>query len=227
MSTKKSTLGIKGMHCASCASKIEKSLSKLQGVQTVNVNFASQKAQIVYDEERTDNKLFETVVKKLGYELVGGENGKTVLELIGVESLHCAKIVENTLKDLGVLEVKINLATSKAEINYDSSKLNISHIIRAIKKAGYDARQSTTVDLEKEAREKEIKGWKTKFFLSLIFGIPLLYLSMGHEFSSWLERFGIMLIPEAIREYNMYLQLILSTGIMIISIGFLSEVLRQ
>ncbi len=162
---KKETLSIKGIHCASCASNIEKNLAKLQGVQSVNVNFASQKAQIVYDEENTDTKLFETVVKKLGYEMISGESGQLILELIGVESLHCAGIVEKTLKNLGVSEVSINLATSKAKINYDSSKLTTSQIIEAIKKAGYDAKQATSIDLEKEEREKEIKDWKKKFIL--------------------------------------------------------------
>lgn len=208
---KKETLSIKGMHCASCASNIEKNLAKLQGVQSVNVNFASQKAQIVYDEENTDAKLFNTVIKKLGYEMVSGESGQLILELVGVESLHCAAIVEKTLKNLGVSEVNINLATSKAKINYDPSKLNTTQIIESIRKAGYDAKQATSVDLEKEEREKEIKDWKKKFILALIAGIPLLYFSMGVAFG----------LPSPLpEEYLIYIQLFFSSIIMLISLGF-------
>ncbi|MDO8627716.1 MAG: copper ion binding protein, partial [Candidatus Diapherotrites archaeon] len=212
----KETLSIKGMHCASCAANIEKNLAKLQGVESVNVNFASQKAQIVYNQENTDTKLFETVIKKLGYEVMGGvqsaENGQLILELLGVESLHCASIVEKTLKNLGVSEVKINLATRKAKLSYDSSKLTTAQIIDAIRKAGYDAKQATSVDLEKEEREKEIKDWRNKFILSFIAGIPLLYFSMGVAFG--------LPSPEFFEEYLVYIQLFFSSIIMLISLGF-------
>ncbi|MEK6857437.1 MAG: heavy metal translocating P-type ATPase, partial [Nanoarchaeota archaeon] len=153
----------------------------------------------------------ETVIKKLGYEIVNGENGQLILELIGVESLHCASIVDKTLKNLGVSEVKINLATSKAVLKYDSKMLNASQIISAIKKAGYDAKQATSVDLEKEEREKEIKDWKKKFILALIAGIPLLYFSMGIAFG----------LPSPLpEEYLIYVQLFFSSIIMLISLGF-------
>ncbi len=205
-------LSIGGMHCQSCASNIEKNLAKLQGVKEANVNFASQKATIKYDPENTDAKLFEPVIKKLGYEVFKEGKDEAILELEGVESQHCAGIVERTLKSLGVAEININLATNKAKIKYDSSKLSISKIIDAIRKAGYDAKQTTSVDLEKEAREKEVKSWRKKFWLSLIFGVPLLYLSMGVSFG--------LPLPEVLEEYLIYLQLIFSSLIMIISASF-------
>src|SRR3989338_4545535 len=46
---KKIILPIKGMHCASCAATIEKSLKRLKGVSSANVNFASEKAAVDYD----------------------------------------------------------------------------------------------------------------------------------------------------------------------------------
>ncbi len=39
-------LKIKGMHCASCAMKIEQALKNAKGVRNVNVNFASEKATV-------------------------------------------------------------------------------------------------------------------------------------------------------------------------------------
>jgi len=206
------SLSIGGMHCQSCASNIEKNLAKLQGVKSVNVNFASQKAQIKYDPENTDIKLFAPVITKLGYEVFQEGKDQTILDLKNVESQHCAGIVERTLLKLGVSEVNINLATSKSIIKYDSSKLAVSKIIKAIQDAGYDAKQAKSTDLEKEARAKEIREWRNKFVISSILGLPLVYLAMGHLV-------GIP-IPEVLEKYNMYLQLFLSTGILLISIGF-------
>ena len=42
-------LEVSGMHCSSCAGLIERSVKKVKGVNEVNVNFASEKARIVYD----------------------------------------------------------------------------------------------------------------------------------------------------------------------------------
>ncbi len=210
------TLSIGGMHCQSCATNIEKQLGKLQGVKKANVNYASQKATIVYDSENTDTKLFEPVIKKLGYEVFSEGKDEVLLELKGVESQHCAGIVERTLKSLGAGEVVINLTTSKAKVKYDSSKLSVSKIIDAIRNAGYDAKQTTSTDLEKEAREKEVKSWRNKFWLSFLFGLPLLYLSMGTALLG-------LPIPEIIEKYVVYLQLIFSSIIMLISLGFFTR----
>ncbi|MCX6778143.1 MAG: heavy metal translocating P-type ATPase [Candidatus Micrarchaeota archaeon] len=64
---KKTVLSIKGMHCASCAALVNKSLEKVPGVAKANVNFASGKAHIEYDEgETSEGKLIE-VVTSAGY----------------------------------------------------------------------------------------------------------------------------------------------------------------
>jgi len=77
---RKVTLKIGGMHCASCAVNIEKSLNKLLGVKA-NVNYATEKAAVEYDEEKIDVEKIKQAVKKTGYEAfetdgeeTGGEN---------------------------------------------------------------------------------------------------------------------------------------------------------
>src|SRR3989338_8370104 len=49
---KKIILPIKGMHCASCAANIEKSLKRVSGVKNANVNYASEKASIEFNAEK-------------------------------------------------------------------------------------------------------------------------------------------------------------------------------
>ena len=64
---KKTSLQITGMHCASCSSLIERSLSKKEGVSTANVNYANNKAQVIFDEDIVSEKeLIDTIVKQ-GY----------------------------------------------------------------------------------------------------------------------------------------------------------------
>ena len=61
------SLSISGMHCASCAGIIERSLRKVPGVSQANVNFAAEKALVVFDENQADLENLLEAIKKAGY----------------------------------------------------------------------------------------------------------------------------------------------------------------
>jgi Cu2+-exporting ATPase/Cu+-exporting ATPase len=67
------TFKVQGMHCASCSTVITKKLSKLDGVDTVNVNFATEKAKIVFDTTKNTLESMNNEIGKLGYSLVSFE----------------------------------------------------------------------------------------------------------------------------------------------------------
>lgn len=60
-------LVISGMHCASCAAIIEKSVKKVPGIEQARVNFAAQKAHVVFDSARANANDIIAAVKKAGY----------------------------------------------------------------------------------------------------------------------------------------------------------------
>lgn len=67
LSNKREKLDISGMHCASCAGLIERSLKKVPGVTQVSVNFAAEKALVVYDEHAANAEDLVAAVTKTGY----------------------------------------------------------------------------------------------------------------------------------------------------------------
>ncbi len=69
---KKIKLLIKGMHCASCASNIERSLKKIPGVNSCSVNVLTRKGIVECSDEVSDDEL-RKAVKKTGYEVVALE----------------------------------------------------------------------------------------------------------------------------------------------------------
>ena len=60
------TLKIKGMHCASCATIITNKVSKLGGVDAVNVNFATEKANVSFDDTIVSVHQMNNEIEKLG-----------------------------------------------------------------------------------------------------------------------------------------------------------------
>ena len=69
----KVTVPIKGMHCASCALVIEKTLSKTEGVKEVKVNYGTEKASIEYDKEKVSLIKMSDLLKPFGYEFIESE----------------------------------------------------------------------------------------------------------------------------------------------------------
>jgi Cu+-exporting ATPase len=86
---KKITLKVSGMHCASCVAVVEKALKKTDGVVSAGVNLSSEKAQVEFDEGKTDVAALISAVKNRGYAArVSTEAGKSFDELEKKEELR-------------------------------------------------------------------------------------------------------------------------------------------
>lgn len=64
---KKAKFDIQGMTCSSCSSHVEKAVSKLEGIQNVNVNLLSNNMTVNYDETILDDKTIIQAVIHAGY----------------------------------------------------------------------------------------------------------------------------------------------------------------
>ena len=67
---KKIIILLSGMHCASCANRIETALKKQKGVVEANINFASEKATVEFDENLTDEESLYTIIRQTGFEVI-------------------------------------------------------------------------------------------------------------------------------------------------------------
>ena len=70
MALVKETYPVIGMSCASCVKKVETVLNKTEGVTEANVNFASEKVTIEYDNEIISMDELGNALKSMGYELI-------------------------------------------------------------------------------------------------------------------------------------------------------------
>ncbi|MCH1627909.1 heavy metal translocating P-type ATPase [Ferdinandcohnia quinoae] len=61
-------LEIKGMHCAACVVRVEKVVSKVDGVLVVNVNLATEKGRVLFDNKRTSTPAIINKIEKIGFE---------------------------------------------------------------------------------------------------------------------------------------------------------------
>lgn len=179
-----------GMTCASCANAIERAVKKLDGASEVNVNLATEKMTVQYDEQKINTEKVKTAVSKAGYEALEEiENKEISVPISGMTCASCAKSVEKAVSKLeGVESVNVNFATEKALIKYNPKTVRLSEIKQAISKAGYKALEienKNTIDEDKLRKQKEIKTLWTKFIVSAIFSIPLLYIAMGPMISWW------------------------------------------
>ncbi len=216
----KETFAILGMDCASCSVHIEKALKKTEGIASAVVNYATGRATVEYDDEKVSREQVEKAIEKAGYktaketikEKLNGKTATAEFRVKGMDSPHCAGIVEQSLKRLnGVSLVKTAFSNLKASVEYDASLLNVDDLKKAITNAGYEPEEweEKNIDREKKAREQEIKSLRFKLIISALFGIPLLYLSMG--------RLILLPVPQLSHFQMGIVQLLLTTPIFIVS----------
>jgi copper-(or silver)-translocating P-type ATPase len=179
------SLTITGMTCASCANAVERGVSKVQGVSSANVNFATEKLTLNYDSELVTLDLIKDTVKEVGYGVLEEETEKEVtIPISGMTCASCVAHIEKAISKLeGTKTVSVNLSTEKAHVVYDSGQTRISEIKQAVIDAGYEPLEIESEEVSddnKDRHEKEMKKLWKKFVTSAIFATPLLFIAMGH-----------------------------------------------
>ena len=66
-------LAIDGMTCAACANRIQRGLSKLDGVSEAQVNFATGRATVVHDD-LVSEATFRSTIEGLGYGIIDSDD---------------------------------------------------------------------------------------------------------------------------------------------------------
>ncbi len=96
------TYNVKGMHCASCSSVIEKTFKKVNGVQSAEVNYGTEKAKVSFDPSKTNPHDLSKHIEPLGYSL---DIPATAEEMGMSESEHAAHLGLNQSKKEKLAEV--------------------------------------------------------------------------------------------------------------------------
>ena len=124
---------------------------------------------------------------------------KIKFNITGMTCSACSSHVQRAVEKLeGAAEVQVNLLTNSMSVNYDEAFLSADKIIEAVEKAGYgasladslkssssnknsaDGKTSDTRSFQNDAAKLERDRIKKRLILSLVFMIPLFYVSMGH-----------------------------------------------
>jgi Cu+-exporting ATPase len=183
MAEKQITLPITGMHCANCSMTIERNLKKLDGVAEANVNYATEKATVIFDPARLGEDAIIGKIKDVGY---GVATAKIELPITGMTCANCSATIERTLnkKVPGVVAATVNLATEKATVEYIPGQVSRADLVSAIEKIGYgvvEAEAGQLEDAEQAAREAEIRDQSRKFWTGVAFTLPLFLLAMARD----------------------------------------------
>ncbi len=113
-------------------------------------------------------------------------------DVTGMTCAACSAAVERSVKKVqGVESVTVNLLTNSMRVKYDESQISDVDIINAVIDAGYGAslkteegkKQNFKVELSENPMAKEIEGMNLRLKVSILFMIPLMYVSMGHMFN--------------------------------------------
>ncbi|MFC2068702.1 heavy metal translocating P-type ATPase [Chloroflexota bacterium] len=141
MKTRKTSLPITGMTCASCVATIEKALSDRTGVDQANVNLASEKASIEYDPKKVNVRTLIDTISDAGYSVA---TEKTSFKIGGMTCASCASNVEKALIGVpGVVSVNVNVANEKATVEYLKSETDIRDFKKVVEGAGYQVLDTT------------------------------------------------------------------------------------
>ncbi len=206
MTTRQTTLRIKGMHCATCSRSVAEALRAVEGVTRVDVNLATEKAVVEYDPERAAPTLLDKAVADSGYEVVRDEITMTVS---GMHCATCSTTVQEALVGLpGVTAARVNFALGKASVEYDPEMVGPDELRRAVDGVGYKVLEVQGVLAERLARQEELRDGRRTLVLAAAFGIPVALLSMLYS-----------LLPDgavAVQDRN-YLLLVLSMPVQFIA----------
>jgi Cd2+/Zn2+-exporting ATPase len=153
---------VTGLDCPDCASKIEKTVKRISGIDSATISFPSGKLNFEFDESKTGVHQVIDKVKVLGYganeEGIAGASesvSSTSICIVGMDCADCAAKLEKRISKVpGVEEAKVNFGGSKMTVSHRGP---IAEILSTIEKMGYSGK----VDEGRASQTASASFWKT------------------------------------------------------------------
>ncbi|SFC82270.1 Cu+-exporting ATPase [Bosea sp. CRIB-10] len=182
---------VAGMTCASCVGRVERAVAAVEGVKSVAINLATERAQVTLSDAKVDIGPIAEAIRNAGYEPA---ESTIELKIAGMTCASCVGRVEKALKAVpGVVEASVNLATERASVRSLGSGDLKSSLIAAVVTVGYEAELvqsgAYTSDREQKARDEEQAKLKRAVAVAAIATVPLLVFEMGMHLSEPLHHF--------------------------------------
>lgn len=177
-------LPVTGMTCAACVRNVERALNRTDGVELANVNIATERATVQFDDTKVNAQRLIESIQNAGY---GVAQATIELPITGMTCASCVRNVERAInRQPGILDVNVNLATEKATVTYLPGSVRRADLIKAVENAGYGvvdtANAAAPEDAERAAREAEIQRQSRLVKIGVLFSTPLFVLSMARHF---------------------------------------------
>jgi Cu+-exporting ATPase len=179
------TLPVTGMSCASCVARVEKALSRVEGVEAASVNLAAGTATVTVDPGKVGPWRLAAAVRDSGYEV---PVERTAFPVQGMTCASCVGRVEKALRMLpGVLAASVNLAARTASVDYLPGVASVADLRAAVEGAGYSVPELAPGEdplarQERMQREEE-RSLLSRLRVGIALGVPLLLLSHWEMFA--------------------------------------------
>ncbi|MCC6446196.1 MAG: copper-translocating P-type ATPase [Armatimonadetes bacterium] len=183
MKEAKTEFEVRGMTCASCVARVEKALSKVEGVESAGVNLATERATVLYNAEKTSPEALMASVEDIGYEARPLEAAGVQTFELNIQGMTCASCVARVEKALskveGVESAGVNLATETATVRAAPS-VQAERLIEAVENTGYTAALAAAKEAPGPSSEKEeaYRAQRRRLVVSTAFTLPVFVLSM-------------------------------------------------
>ncbi|OMD46448.1 copper-translocating P-type ATPase [Paenibacillus borealis] len=201
------TLQITGMTCSACAARIEKGLSRIEGVSRANVNLALEQATVGFDPAVAGLPQIEEKIRSLGYDTL---KESADFDITGMTCAACSARIEKVLGRMpGIAAVNVNLALETAHVEYTPGNISTAEIMEKVSSIGYKAALKQDRKDTADQRSQEIVRKRNKWIISAVLSFPLLWAMAAHfSFTSWIPAPDILMNP--------WFQLVLATPVQFI-----------
>ncbi len=166
---------IEGMTCASCVGRVERALFGVEGVESANVNLATELATVTL-RDPVDHAALVEAIEDVGF----GVGETTVsLDIGGMTCASCVGRVEKALLDVpGVHSAAVNLATERATV---VGRSGIEALVAAVEDVGFEAAPTPEADdlRSPSDRADEVRELVRDLVVAVVLTLPVFVLEMG------------------------------------------------
>jgi Cu+-exporting ATPase len=184
------TIGVSGMTCASCVARVERALKKVPGVDSANVNLATEKATVAFDADAAAIESLMTAIENAGYE---PRRESLVFDIAG-DALPDLTALQRAFAGVpGLIAVDVSPEARRVSVTFPTGAVDARQLSRAAAEAGVELRErvaagGSSAEAERRRDQHELQ---LKWMVALPVGLLLMAATFEPVFDQLMRVFTV------------------------------------